>query len=105
MSSSSVSFAPWLLRAAVVLACVGTTHSAFALVKCVGSDGSVTFQDTLCHADATSVAVRKRFGHESHDKGASEAPRRARTESAPQASAGDRRAFGSAGLTGSGQLR
>lgn len=80
---------PLLLRAALVLALLAVpAHSAFALVKCVGSDGKVTFQDVMCSVDATSVPVRKRFGQPGDAKPADEAPPRARPESPAQTTAG-----------------
>lgn len=78
-----------LSRAALVLALAAVpAHSAFALVKCVGSDGKVTFQDVMCSVDATSVPVHKRFGQAGDTKTADEATPRAKAESATQTTAG-----------------
>lgn len=80
---------PLLLRAALVLALLALpAHSAFALVKCVGSDGRVTFQDVMCSVDTTSVPVHKRFGEPGDTKPADEAPQRAKPEAPPQTTAG-----------------
>lgn len=81
-----------LLRAALVCALLAVpAHSAFALVKCVGSDGKVTFQDVMCSVDATSVPVHKRFGDASDAsdaKRAEAAPQRSKAEPAERTTAG-----------------
>ena len=80
---------PLLLRAALVLALAAVpAHSALALVKCVGSDGKVTFQDVMCSVDTTSVPVHKRFGQGGDTKRADEATPRAKSEPAVQQTAG-----------------
>lgn len=97
----------WLLRFAAALTVFALpAHSAHALVKCVASDGRVTFQDVLCDMNSTSVALHQRFGHvkDKTERSTRDVPQRARSESAAQASSG-RPEFGATGGAAGHTLR